>query len=140
MKVVGFNFRKISVEKDSEVKPGVKVNTNIEIKEVNNQKSDIFGDKDVFNFEYEFTIKYEPKYAKIVFGGGILALIEDEKLEKEVKESWKKKILPDELKIPLMNIIFSRCNVKALQLEEDTNLPPHLPSPKFAKQSKSEDK
>ena len=37
MKVVGFNFRKISVEKDSEVKPGVKVNTNIEIKEVNNE-------------------------------------------------------------------------------------------------------
>jgi len=134
MRVIGFNFSKISIDKKKEPEKGMKINTNIEIKELEKKDIDVFKDKDVFDMAYEFKINYSEDIAELVFNGSILILIENEEIVKNIEENWKDKKLPENLRIPLMNVIFSRCNLKALQLEEDLGLPQHLPSPKIASQ------
>jgi len=131
MRVIGFNFKEISIEKKKEINNELKINTNIDVKDLKKEELDLFKDKDIFNLEYEFKILYEPDFAELVFKGGILVLIEDKKLVKNIEKQWKdKKIIP-ELKVPILNLIFSKCNLKALQLEEDMGLPPHIPSPRI---------
>ena len=137
MRVVGFNFKQISVEKNKEVTSDSKLRMDIEIKDIQEQKTELFGDKDVINFEYEFNLLYEPDVAKLNFKGGLLMLIEDKELVKEINESWKKdKKIPNRLLLPMRNLILSRCHLKALQLEEDLNLPQHTPPPRLVTQPK----
>ena len=133
MKVIGFNFKKISIEKKKDISSNVNLNFNIDIKDVKQPKIDIFQGKNLFSFEYEFKLKYEPDYAEIIFHGDFLVLIEENKLAKEIEKEWKNKRIPDEVSIPLHNIIIARCNLKALQLEEDLGLPTHSPYPKVSK-------
>ena len=52
----------------------------------------------------------------------------------EVEKAIKK--VEEELRLPLMNIIFARCNLKAMELEEAVNLPFHIPTPKFTAKDK----
>lgn len=136
MRVIGFNFDKISIEKKKKQREGqLRINTNIEIIDLHKEEVDIFKDRDVYNFEYEFKINYEPNFAEIIFKGGVLTLIEDKDILDEIKKEWKDKKLPEKIKLSLMNLIFSRCNLKALQLEEDMGITPHIPSPRFTAQS-----
>jgi hypothetical protein len=138
IKFVGFNFKKISVEKNKEIKKGVTVSQNVEIKYIKDQKSDLFSNNNLIYFEYEFKINYNPEYAQLVFSGGILAIIENKDLLKQIKDQWKEKKVPEDVRLILMNAIFSKCNLKALQLEEDLNLPSHFPFPKISKHSKDQ--
>jgi len=137
MRVIGFSFKQIAVEKKKEIDRNVKINTQIDINEVSFPKLDLFPGKEITNFEYNFKILYED-FAEVIFKGSILGLIEDKKQFEELKKSWKLKKIADELRIPLMNVIFSRCNLKAMQLEEDLGLPAHLPGPRISSPEKQE--
>lgn len=136
IRVIGFNFSKISVEKKTEVKKGLKINTNIDVKDLKKTEIDVFKEKDVFEINYEFKITYNPNVADIEFKGNMLILVNDKDLVKQLEENWKDKKLLEELRIPIINLIWNRCNLKALQLEEDLGLPPHIPSPKLESSSK----
>ena len=133
MKVVGGNFKKILVKKNKEVVHPVKINTNIEIKDIRKTELDFFKGKELFTFDYLFKIVYDPDFAEIEFEGGILILIEDQTILKDILKEWKNKQVPEDIKFVLMNIIFNKCNLKALQLEEDVGLPAHLPNPQIKK-------
>jgi len=136
MRVIGFSFNQISIEKKKELDRNIKINTNIDIKDISFPKLDLFQTKEVANFEYNFKIFYED-CAELIFKGTILVLIEDKKQFEELKKSWKTKKIDDKLRIPLMNIILSKCNLKALQLEEDLGLPAHLPAPRITSSEKN---
>jgi len=130
MRVIGFSFKQISIEKKKDVDRNVKISTNIDIADVSFPKLDLFQGKDIVSFDYNFKILYED-FAELMFKGSILSLLEDKKQFEELKKSWKTKKISDDLRIPLMSTIFSRCNLKSLQLEDDLGLPAHLPSPKI---------
>ncbi len=132
IKLVGFNYKKISAEKKSEFKKDSQVNLNIEIKDIKKQGIDVFKDQNTFNISYEFHINYTPNIANISFSGTLVLLIEDKDLSKDVESSWKNKKIPKDFNLTLKNIILNRLNTKALQLEEDLNLPLHNPAPKIA--------
>ena len=137
MRVIGFSYKKISVEKKKEIDGKVEIKTDIQVKDIKKSKNDLFKDLDTLSIEYEFKIAYESGFAEILFGGTIVLLMEkgDKELTKKIMDEWEtKKILP-ELRLPLLNIVFERCNLKALQLEEYTNLPTHFPTPKFTQDS-----
>jgi len=140
IRIVGFNYKKISVEKKKDTERGMKINTNIEIKDIKFDKIDVFGDKETANIEYEFKIQYEPGIAKVEFKGSILLLIDEESVVKEIKDSWKEKKVPENVRIGILNMIFSRCNLKALQLEDDLGLPQHLPAPRLGREDNSVNK
>ena len=129
MRLVGFNFTKINAEKSSEVHKDLKINTGIDVSEIREIKSDFFKTKeDLVGITFEYTITYDPGYAKLNFTGNVLIGLDSSKA-KEVFKKWKDKKIPDDFKLALFNIILKKSSVRALQLEEELNLPTHFPLP-----------
>ena len=85
--------------------------------------------KDVAKVDFEYSINYEPNLAEISLKGFVI-IMGDSKEIKDIVSGWKKKkeVLA-ETKLRIFNTIFHKCNIKALELEEDFNLPPHLRLP-----------
>ena len=134
MKLIGFNFSKISVEKykefDSQQSNSIK--TNVQITNVKKDQIDFFKNQDIFSFEYIFKILYEPSIAELIFTGSIALLVPETEIVKEIENQWKDKLFPQDVKFTLINLILSKCNLKALQLEEDLSLPHHIPVPQVS--------
>ena len=130
--IVGFGFTKLSAEKKEAPKGKIDINNNVTIKNV--QEDDFsFGkekQQNVLRFTFEFTSKYEPAVGTILFEGDLLYLEEPKKI-KEILSSWKKdKKIPKEIMTGLLNTILTKCNVQALILSQEVNLPPPIPMPK----------
>lgn len=131
MQIIGFNFEKISAEKHKDVQGKLSINSNIEIDDITKEKIDVFKDKNILKFKFSFTVKYEPGVADLAFKGSILVVFPEEE-EKDILKKFKKKKVEDAVRIPLFNIILTRSSVKALQMEEDLQLPLHIPFPRVS--------
>jgi len=139
MQIVGFNLTKAFIERKEDIKGKFKVNSRIEFKDLKEEKITLIEGKTALKFDFEYNIEYEPKLAELNFKGFVLAVSEP-KAAKETLEEWKKKkSINPELKIKLLNLIFHKCNVKALGLEEDFNLPPHLRLPYITPKAEKSD-
>ncbi|HRZ85831.1 MAG TPA: hypothetical protein P5277_03560 [Candidatus Paceibacterota bacterium] len=134
MKLVGFNFSKISGEKYKDIDNSLKVNVNVQIKDIKQSPTSFFKKGEILDFKYDFKINYEPDFANIHQSGNLLLLIEDESEIKQILKDWKTKNVSENLRTFLMNLVISKCNLKALQIEEDLSLPSHMPSPQVIKQ------
>ena len=56
--------------------------------------------------------------------------MEDEGKTKLILDGWKKdKQLPKDLAPKILNTILAKCNIKALNLTQEVNLPPHIRLP-----------
>ena len=129
MKIVGFNFKKISIEKTLDKFKDLKINTNIDIVKVKQIKPEIFQPKEeLVEVEFDYHIDYNPNIAKISLSGTVLVMA-DTKIIKNFIKQWKKKKLPEEHKILIFNVILKKSNLKAMQLEDEMNLPLHIPLP-----------
>ena len=139
IKIVGFNFRKINVEKTSDTFKDLKINTKIDISAIEEAKSEFLkGDDQILKIKFIYTIEYNPNIANIVLEGNIvLTASKDE--AKKILDGWKDKKMSESFRISLFNMILRKSNVKALQLEEEMNLPLHIPFPSL-KAAKKEDK
>ena len=138
MKILGFNFDKISIEKLSNKVENLKVNTKIDISEIKEVKSDFLKTKEeIVNIKFSYDINYDPNFAKINLAGNIILSI-NPKVLKEVLKQWKDKKMPEEFRISVFNIILRKSNLKALQLEEEMNLPLHIPMPSIKRPEKKE--
>ena len=81
-------------------------------------------------FEFEFTSVYDPKVGDITMNGEVIFLA-DEKKSKEIVKGWKKeKKVPKEITSSVLNTVLQKCNIQALILARDINLPPPIPLPK----------
>jgi len=144
MAIIGFNLKKILVERKGLVRGEVKVNARMNITDVKKQQVKITSGKDVLSFDFDFAIFYKGvsdhvgNIADIIFEGNVLYLV-DPKESKKVLDEWKNKQIPQELKVRLLNTILAKCNIKALVLEEDMGLPAHIPLPKFKVKAKKEE-
>ena len=132
--IAGFGFNKMSVEKFKAPQGKIDINNNVSIKDLKEDTLPIGKDKDngvsVLKFIFEFTSKYEPEIGIMVFEGEILYM-ENPKKIKEILSSWNKtKQIPKEIMAGLLNTILTKCNVKALILSQDVNLPSPIPLPK----------
>lgn len=150
MAVIGFNLKKILVERKGLVRGSVKVSTNMNITDIKKEETKMIAGKDVLGINFDFVIFYKStaekenlkEIAKVSFEGTVLYIV-DPKETNGILESWKKKEISEDIKLSVLNTILVKCNVKALVLEEDLGLPPHLPLPKFKKgegKSKTENK
>ena len=129
MRVVGFNFTKISIEKFSDKLEKLNIKTNIDIADINTINNEILKTKNsLIAVKFLYSIDYDPSFAKIDLAGTILFEL-DEKKSKEIIEKWKDKQIPEDFKLNLFNLILRKSNVKALQLEDDMNLPLHISLP-----------
>ena len=134
MAIVGFGFTRMSVERKGDIKGKIQINNHVSIKEVDTIDLSLGKAKQKgLKVDFEFKSMYEPKVAEIVFEGNVLD-IEEEKTVDEVIKGWKKnKKLPDNIMDPIINSILSKCNVQALIMSRDINLPPPIPLPKVSR-------
>ncbi|MFH1770549.1 MAG: hypothetical protein ABH828_03250 [archaeon] len=130
MTIVGFNFTRLLVEKNKSIKGKVNISNNVTIKAVSESTLAIDKKKKALKFEFLFTSKYEPGLGTIDIGGEVIYLA-DEKVAKGALDGWKKeKKVSKEILQGLMTHILSKCNVEAVVLSREVNLPPPIPMPK----------
>src|SRR3989344_1738877 len=134
MKFIGFNFTKINVEKFSESFKEVKINTHIDISNIEKVNSDLFGNnEETLVVKFSYLVEYSNNHAKIDLSGSVLVSM-DKLKSKEILKKWEEKKIQDDFRIPLFNIIFRKSNIKALELEDEMNLPLHIPLPRLEQQ------
>jgi len=124
MQIIGFNLTKILIEKKEKPQGKLEIKQNIDINDISTDKINISKNQ-ILKIKFTFNIDYNPDFAKLEFQGTILLIPEKEELKK-ITESWKDKKILNEFRIPLFNFIMTKCNVKALALEDELNLPLHL--------------
>ncbi len=136
MQIIGSNLKKIQAHRTPNLKRS-SINTNIEFTDVIKEKLDIIKDSDVIRISLLFSVTYneeenKEKLAEIIFDGDILFSANKEE-SKTLTKSWKKKQIPEDLRLPLINFIIKKYSTKALALEEELNLPFHIPFPQVRK-------
>ena len=134
MKVIGFSIEEITAKKIKEFKR-YSINTDITFTNVDKAKLDVLKDNEALKLNFKFAVNYkdaenksEEVKSEVSILGSILLMV-DKELSKEFLKLLKNKELPKEKMINLYNFILKKCSVKALQLEEDLNLQPHIPFP-----------
>lgn len=131
MGVVGLQFDKIVVEKFGPIKGKITVNNNVVLTNV--EKADLAigsAKQNAVKFQFEFTANYEPKLA-LVSLRGFLTFFDKPDAVKDIVDGWKKdKKVPKDVMSSVLNTVLSRCNVEAMLLAREVNLPPPIPLPK----------
>lgn len=140
MQIIGFNFTKIQAERKMQLDSNLNINTNIEFTNLEKEKVELLQkDKESIRLSFKFSIMYQKgdkkdnSEANVTFEGFMLLAAEIEE-SKDLLKEWKKKQVPQNLRLPFFNSILKRCSVKALQLEDELGLPNHMPIPQIAPQ------
>jgi hypothetical protein len=130
MQVIGFNFNKISATKTDNPKGKMNIKMGITFEKLTKEAVKSVN-QDVIKADFDFSVDYV-KIANLGFKGSVYFTATPDKIKEIIKHWDKNKQLTEELKVPLMNFVLNKCNVKSLQLEEEFNLPPHIKLPKIA--------
>jgi len=134
MKLAAFNFRKISIEKQTEQSEKIEVKANIDITEIVKIKESVIKSKeDLLAVNFTYSLDYNPNFAKIEFKGALVVTIEPSEA-KDILKEWEEKKVPAEFKRGVYNIILRKSNIKALSLEDEMGLPLHIQLPFFKKE------
>jgi hypothetical protein len=124
MTIVGFNFMKINAERKHAPGGKIGIQPNISINDVAPTDMALGKNKEnglVFSFEYRF--KYEPGVGEILMAGEVFYMDEAKKT-KDILDKWKKdKKLEPELLGEVLGAATQRCNVEAILLSREVNLP-----------------
>lgn len=139
MKLIGFNFQKISIEKMSEPNENMKYNIKLDIASIDSAKSDVLKLKEeIIKVDFVYHVLYEPGIAKVELSGNIILAVEP-RIARDILKGWKDKQSPEEFRLFVFNVILRKANIKALQLEEEMGLPPHIPLPTLGKENKTKE-
>jgi hypothetical protein len=132
MTVIGFNFTKISIEKKIMINGKININNNVGITGVDEANLPIVNDKQsALKFDFKFNTLFEPDIGGIEILGELFWLTQKEKAQEMIK-SWKKdKNMNRDIMTSVLNTILNKCNIEALILCKDMNLPSPIPLPKF---------
>lgn len=131
MPIIGLNYTKINAERKSVKKvTGIKINTVPKITDV--KKTTLVGlgkGAEALTIGFEIESKFDPAIGNIEIVGNLLYSTNN---SKKILSSWKKdKTLPKENHIEVLNHIFRKTTVQALQLADILQLPPPLNLPRI---------
>ncbi|MFA5141368.1 MAG: hypothetical protein WC471_00140 [Candidatus Woesearchaeota archaeon] len=135
MTVVGFNFNKINVERAKPLQGKISINNNISIKGVENKDLSLgsakqSGLKVAFEYGVVYSNEAKEKLANLDLEGEVLLLEQDAKVKDIVKDWDKSKKLSKEMTMQVLQTALSKCNIQAIILSRDLNLPTPIPLPK----------
>jgi hypothetical protein len=132
MTIVGFNFTKIEVTKQKNEAGKINISNNVSVQDILEADLSLGNQKQkAIRFVFEFTSTYEPQIGKILLVGDVLYLDEASKTKKIVDEWKKDKKVEKELMSTILNSVLAKCNVQALILSQQVNLPSPIPLPKI---------
>lgn len=136
MPIAGLNFDKLVVEKKKPVKPPLKINSNLTVKDLKKAEIDTPKGEMVLRFDFEFKLEYQPNIADMTIGGHVL-YSDKEKVAGGMLKEWKKsKKFNPEIVRNVLNAALIRSNIKALLLSQDVGLPPHIQFPMITSKKK----
>jgi len=137
MPVVGFNFTKLLAEKTGEINQETRAKSDLKVVDVSQEKLPVGDAEEILKFTFSFTVEYGN--AGLSTMEGFLLYMEEPKKIKEIIKEWKehKRVEADLMTQVLNNILF-KTTVKALNLTQDVNLPPHFKLPYVKKQQAEE--
>ena len=138
MKIINFNFTKIEANRLKKEISNLKIETSINISNMQELKIKTKEKESFAEIIWQYGINYSPKIASFKFEGTIVVSEEAKKL-KEILKGWQLKKIDESFKLAILNLIFKKASIKALELEEEFNLPSHikLPSLKIGKDKKN---
>ena len=134
MTVIGFNFTKMNVEKKNPVKGKVSINNNVGITGVEETKLSINTTKKAIKLEFNFTSTYDPDIGHIQLQGEVIYLVDKDKADDIIKNWDKNKKIEKSIMTTVLNNVLAKCNIQALIISKDMNLPPPIPLPKVGDQ------
>ena len=130
MPIVGFSFDKIQAERLSQVKGKIDINNNMRVIDVEPRDLSFTKGQGGINFKFDFISSYEPKIGHINFTGEIIYMDTDKRIE-EILDGWKKNQKVDKFVMSqILNHALIKCNIQALILSQELNLPPPIMLPK----------
>ena len=129
MKYAGFRLNKVEAERHENETPRGNINVNSNFNLGKSKKEDLKDKRNVFGFEFTYTIKYE-EFATLSFKGVVFIELEseDKSLIKELESSETSK--DNDLRKFILDIVLAKTHVESLHLEERLGLPFHIQSPR----------
>jgi len=131
MTVVSFNITKMLAEKKKLAKGKIDIKNNVTIKNVSESKLAIDPKRVALKFDFEYVAKYEPELGVIEISGETIFLAEKQVAVETIKIWNKDKKISGDFVNSLMNHILAKCNVQAVILSKDINLPAPIPLPRI---------
>ncbi|OIO65086.1 hypothetical protein COY28_06580 [Candidatus Woesearchaeota archaeon CG_4_10_14_0_2_um_filter_57_5] len=132
MPIVRFAFTKMDAQRNALPDGPVTINSKIAFKKVEN--ADLLlgkSQQDGLRLTFEFVSSYGPDVGKIALTGEILYIDEQEKIA-SMTAAWKKdKKLDDNTNRLLLAPVLDKCNIQALFLSKDLELPPPVQLPRL---------
>lgn len=138
MKLLGFNYTKVNIEKKTSNLADLKISSGINIESIDKVESKSTKVNDLMiSVKWRYNISYTPKIADLIFEGNMILTVKEKEAE-EILEGWKNNKIPDKFNLTILNVIMKKVSIKAAQFEEDFNLPTHfkLPSLKIQETKK----
>ncbi len=145
MKLLSFKFTKLNAERKSDNLNNSKLDTKLLIKEIeevpltNNTQQETENSptsEKLLRIKFDYIISYGEDIGSIETGGSLIISL-SQGLFKEVLSSWKEKKMPEDFKLTIFNFIFKKAGLKAICLEDQVGLPPHIPLPSLKIQDPS---
>ncbi|MEK6883757.1 MAG: hypothetical protein AABY22_29280 [Nanoarchaeota archaeon] len=130
MRIIGFTLSKILAERAKPLKGKLEIKSGLNIDNIEKDEINL-GNSTSLRFDFTHTINYSEDIAKIEIKGSVIAIDENDE-SKEILKNWKKKKFDHPIKLALFNFIMEKCNLKALDLEDQISVPFHIPMPKLA--------
>jgi len=125
MPIIGIGLKMMEGKKHEEITGAVKVNSNMNITNVEEQELPALKTKGL-SIEFEYRTKYidekNKNLAEINIDGNVI-FVDDE--QEKILKDWKKdKKLSEDVKFQVIRIVSDKCSKKAILLSDDLQLPP----------------
>jgi len=129
MKIIGFSIKKFLAEVKESKRTNLEVTSNLNLEEIKELRIEPTKQQSIL-ISFKFYVEYKPNVARIEIKGQLI-LLDDENKTSEIMKAWKNKKLLEEIKLPILNFILEKCNIRSLGIEEELGLPLHIPLPKL---------
>ncbi len=134
MRILGLNIHGIMAERKSALTGKIEINNNINIDNIQKEEASL-SNKPLLKFDFTYKLTYGANLAVVEMKGAVMVIDENDQ-SKEILKEWKNKKFNHNFKFDLLNFIVEKCSIRALELEEDINLPPHIQFPKIVPSEK----
>jgi len=128
MPVIGLTFRSISATRSEKAPSGeIRINSTPKVNDIK-EVSVATLKKKALAFQFEFVTRYDPDLAELKIEGELLYLADKNEL---ILKQWKKKkTIPENVSVEILNHLFRRCLLKMAVLADDLQLPPPIQIPR----------
>lgn len=134
--IIGLTLKTIDAKRTAQPKGQIRVDTNTKINSVGEMTIPWVKEK-VNKIDFTFTVKYlqeKKEVGSIVLGGEVMY----QGRADEIKKTWKKKkALPEDIGVQVVNAVLRKCLTRAIGLAEDVALPPPVGLPMVRKKAQT---